>query len=98
MKTLMIFALMIVSAAIARADWETLKEGQEKDEALQAVGVPLIMSKSRSGLQETWTYDSGGYILFERGRVRYWAAPKAALRVKLTRAAPVFPGTRLAKN
>jgi hypothetical protein len=98
MKTLMIFVLLVISAASARADWKTLKEGQEKAAALQTVGVPLLMSKSRSGLQETWTYDSGGYILFERGRVRYWEAPKPVVRVKLTRAVPVFPGTRLAKN
>ena len=98
MKTPVLIALVFVSLASARADWKDLRSGTEKGTALEAVGSPLLMNKSRSGRQEVWTYDFGAYILFENGRVSYWQAPKPPVAVKINRVAPALPGTRLAKN
>jgi hypothetical protein len=69
------------AAAGAHAAWADLKEGQDAKTATQEVGLPLIQTRGRGGVLETWTYDEGGYILFENGRVRYWQAPRA-LRIE----------------
>lgn len=80
MKRISFVLLLLVSAAWARADWKNVKEGVPQQTVLRTVGAPLMMTKSKTGLQVTWTYDRGGYILFEAGRVRYWQAPRPAKR------------------
>lgn len=75
MKTLaVICALVCVSAA--RAEWHDLQTGLDQSAVVQRVGMPLLMSKSRSGAQVTWTYDAGGCVLFENRRVSYWQVPR----------------------
>ncbi len=76
MKRLFLLSLFLCAAASARAEWNDVKEGCDVQAVLAAVGSPLLMSKSRSGAQFTWTYDNGAYILFENGRVSYWQPPK----------------------
>lgn len=86
MKALVLI-LALVLASAARAEWRDVREGLTEFEVLQVIGVPLIINKSRSGLQTSWTYDRGGYVLFEHGRVRYWrpsereAAPPTVVKV-----------------
>lgn len=69
-------ALALFAVSAAQAAWSDIKEGLAPKTALQDVGAPLIQSRVRQGSLETWTYDEGGYILFENGRVRYWQAPR----------------------
>ncbi len=76
MKRVVLLLLFLVSGALARADWSDVREGMDGEAVLVFVGTPLIVSKSRSGAQETWTYDDGAYVLFERGRVSFWSAPR----------------------
>ena len=76
MKKFFLLVLFAVAAASARAEWKNVKEGLDQKTALQTLGAPLMVSKSKSGMQQTWTYDRGAYIIFVFGRVRYWAAPK----------------------
>ncbi len=61
-----------------RADWGQLQAGLTEKAARAAVGAPLIASRSKSRVQATWTYDAGGYVQFERGRVTHWTAPRGA--------------------
>ena len=70
--------LAVASAVTARADWSELQKGLDEEATLAAVGRPIIASQSKSRVHATWTYDSGGYVLFELGRVAHWQAPKAA--------------------
>lgn len=69
-------ALSCLAASAAQAAWSDIKEGLDPKNALQDVGAPLMQSRVRQGSLVTWTYDEGGYILFENGRVRYWQAPR----------------------
>lgn len=61
----------------ARAAWSDISEGLDQASAKSQVGVPLITNQSRDGKLQTWTYDHGGYIYFEHGRVRFWQAPRS---------------------
>ena len=74
MKRLAIIFLFVVS--LARADWKDLKEGLDPKTAEQLVGAPLFTNQTRGGSLVTWTYDHGGYILFESGRIKFWQAPR----------------------
>jgi len=78
MKTLLVIALL--AATSARAEWRDLKVGLDRKTAAELVGVPLMESKARGGAFVTWTFDHGGYILFDHGRVRYWQPPHAEKR------------------
>ena len=83
MKTCMligVFVFSLVATAAKGADWKDLRRGCEKQVVLEAVGAPLMINKSKTGRQETWTYDCGGYIIFENGRVSYWQPSRALLR------------------
>lgn len=80
MKSAWVIVLLLLTAACAKADWKEVKEGLPHQAVLKAVGEPLMASKSKSGLQVKWTYDRGGYVIFEAGRVRFFQAPKAAKR------------------
>ncbi len=75
MKRFVVIALLLVASA--RADWRGVKEGLGPQAVINHVGRPLIESRVRHGLLVTWTYDNGGYILFENGRVLYWQMPQA---------------------
>jgi hypothetical protein len=77
MKRLLLVLLLAGVCAPARAEWKDLKAGIDVQAVLAAVGTPLMVSKSRQGLQVTWTYDDGAYVLFENGRVRFWQPPVA---------------------
>ena len=77
MKRLVLVLLFAGVCASARAEWSDVREGIDVQAVLAAVGTPLMVSKSRTGLQVTWTYDEGGYVLFENGRVRFWQPPAA---------------------
>lgn len=87
-KWLTIAVLAVASAATSRADWNDLRKGLDPQATLAAVGTPIIASQSKSRVHATWTYDAGGYIQFEQGRVAHWQAPKAAAGAALS-AAPV---------
>lgn len=73
---MLLLVLGVALATEARAAWEDLKAGHDARAAFTAAGAPLVVSKSRSGTHAMWTYDGGGYIQFERGRVTFWQAPK----------------------
>ncbi len=68
--------LFLLLASAAQAAWADIKAGLDQKTTREQVGVPLIQNKARQAAIETWTYDDGGYILFENGRVRYWQAPR----------------------
>lgn len=63
-------------ASAAQAAWSDLREGLDAKAAAQQVGSPLIQNRARGRGLETWTYDDGGYILLQNGKVRYWQAPR----------------------
>jgi hypothetical protein len=75
MKRLALTFLLL--AATARADWKDLKEGLDLRTVERLVGAPLIENGSRRGSFVNWTYDVGGYVLFEGGRVKFWQAPRS---------------------
>ena len=74
MKRWLIAALLVVASA--RADWKDVKEGMDQRAVMEAVGTPLMFTRARHGLLETWMYDEGGCVYFVKGRVRFWQAPK----------------------
>jgi hypothetical protein len=76
MKRIVLLALFLLASAAARAEWNDMKTGCDVRTVLAAVGTPLMVTKSKTGAQVTWTYDDGAYILFEFGRVSYWHPPK----------------------
>jgi hypothetical protein len=80
MKRVVLILLFLSAAGLARADWTDVKEGADVRAVLAAVGTPLMVSRSKSGAQVTWTYDNGAYVLFENGRVTYWRAPSPKRR------------------
>ena len=41
------------------------------------VGAPLIVTKARNGLFETWNFDHGACLCFVRDRLDYWSVPSA---------------------
>ena len=59
-----------------KAEWKDLREGLEVPAVILAIGQPLIKSRTRAGLFETWTYDRGGYAVFVRARLSYWREPR----------------------
>ncbi len=73
MKTIAI--IFVLAASCARADWKDLKEGLDPTTAEHCVGAPLFGNRSRGGTFVTWTYDNGGFIFFENGRVHFWQPP-----------------------
>ncbi|MES2697437.1 MAG: hypothetical protein V4773_28485 [Verrucomicrobiota bacterium] len=76
MRTVLLLALFALSCGAAHAQWHDLKAGLDPKTVVQAVGQPLLVSKSKSGAQVTWTYDEGAYVMFDQGRVRFWQQPK----------------------
>ena len=72
--------LALLTAASARAEWRDLKAGLDQKSAAELVGSPLMASRGRGGKFVTWTFDHGGYILFENGRIRYWQPPQRGNR------------------
>jgi hypothetical protein len=75
MKTVLPIVLAAMCVATARADWKDLKQGMDRAAVLRAVGTPLIENKGRS-VAQVWTFDSGGYVIFEGGRAAFWEPPK----------------------
>ncbi len=73
-KTLLVIALL--TAAAARAEWRDLRVGLDPKAVAELVGQPLMQQRARGGVLVTWTFDHGGYVLFENGRIRYWQAPR----------------------
>lgn len=72
---LLLFAL---SCGAVRAQWADLKPGQDAEAVAKALGQPLIASHNKGGVYSTWTYDRGGYVMFEKGRVTFWQPSKKA--------------------
>ncbi len=64
--------LLALSCGAARAQWADLKAGQDAQAVAKALGTPLIASQNKGGVHSTWTYDRGGYVMFEKGRVTFW--------------------------
>ena len=54
-----------------------MRVGLMAEAVVEAVGQPLIRSRARGGLYETWTYDHGATVVFVRDRVSFWQQPKA---------------------
>ena len=78
-KLITALAIALASAAPSWASWSEVRAGLDEKATLAAVGVPIIASRSKSRVHATWTYDLGGYIHFERGRVAFWQAPRGGL-------------------
>lgn len=53
-----------------------MRVGLEAGAVVQAVGQPLIRSRVRGGLYETWTFDHGATVVFVRDRVSFWREPQ----------------------
>jgi hypothetical protein len=62
----------VSGTATAWAGWAELKVGADERAVLAMLGQPIIVSRGIHGLHVTWTYDLGGYVQFERGRVVFW--------------------------
>ncbi|PTX91461.1 hypothetical protein [Opitutus sp. ER46] len=75
MQRFALLTFLLLAAPWARADWCELRAGMDRDSAWRCAGVPLLQNEARGG-NAMWTYDRCGYIIFERGRVAYWDAPK----------------------
>lgn len=76
-KFITALAIALASAASSwAAGWNDLRAGLDEKSTLAAVGTPIIASRSKSRVHSTWTYDKGGYIQFERGKVAYWQMPQ----------------------
>jgi hypothetical protein len=86
MKTVLSIVLAAMCIATARADWKDLKQGMDRVAVQRALGTPLLENKGRS-VAQVWTYDSGGYVIFEGGRATFWAAPKP---ISVVRPKPVL--------
>lgn len=69
--------LLALSCGAARAQWADLKTGLDAQMVAKALGQPLIVSQKKGGIYATWTYDRGGYVMFENGRVTFWQPSKA---------------------
>jgi hypothetical protein len=89
--TALVLALLLVASA--RADWKDVKAGMDVKAVWRCVGAPLIENKGKSPIA-VWTYDRGGYVMFEAGRVKYWEAPKAPAPAQIHVLAPVPPKTK----
>lgn len=76
MAALALAMASVASATPSRADWTQLRKGIDENAAVAAVGAPMIASRSKSRMHSTWTYDFGGYVQFEAGRVVHWSAPQ----------------------
>lgn len=76
MKRLLLLALLASLASAARAEWADLKAGMDQATAIRCVGLPLIQQNKGRGGTATWTYDFGGCIQLQYGRVLFWTAPK----------------------
>jgi hypothetical protein len=75
-QKIVLLALLCLTVAHARAAWSDLKEGLDPKAVMLLVGQPLIANQARGGALITWTFDDGGYILFENGRLKFWQAPR----------------------
>ena len=42
------------------------------------LGPPVLVSKTKGGVYETWNYDNGGSVVFVRGALEYWSVPRLA--------------------
>lgn len=60
----------------------------------------MLQNEARGG-NAMWTYDRCGYIIFERGRVAYWDAPKPEPKkpalAKTVPPAPVRPAAPVSR-
>ncbi len=77
MKVVLAWAVALVATVVARADWKDLKPGMDRGAAWHCVGAPILQNHGH-GVFEVWTYDAGGYVMFEAGSVTYWEPSKPA--------------------
>lgn len=64
--------------------WERLEPAMTMAQA-QAIlepvqGAPLIVTRSRDGRFEVWTYDRGGQLTFIRGTLQYWTVAQESAK------------------
>lgn len=76
MRPVLMLLLLALSCGAVRAQWTDLKPGQDTQTVAKALGQPLIVSQNKGGVYSTWTYDRGGYVMFEKGRVTFWQPSK----------------------
>ena len=81
MKAVLAVAVALFATVAARADWKDLKKGMDRSTALQCVGAPMLTSRGHAGAFEVWTYDAGGFVIFEGGVVTYWEQSKTPVIV-----------------
>ncbi len=77
--------LAIAALPSLRAEWADMKPGLGANEVMRALGVPLVQSHGAAGRWAVWTYDAGGCVLLENGRVTHWTPSRGNLT---THAAP----------
>ena len=70
------WAGLLLAGAGAHAAWSDVREGLDPKSVAEQIGQPLMHSSVRGGTLETWIFDQGGYVLFEKGKVRFWLAPR----------------------
>ena len=75
-----LFAAALASAAEwtpAAFGWEGLRPDLTPSQAAMVlqpkIGAPLVVTKTKGGVFETWNYDRGGSLFFLRGRLQYWS-------------------------
>lgn len=76
------WCLFLIAPATVWAEWKDVRVGLKAEAVVQAVGEPLIRSRSRGGLYETWTFDHGGSVVFVRDRVSYCQEPRTRTGAK----------------
>ncbi len=87
MKSVLRLFLLAVAGAVApslRAEWADVKAGLPADAVVRALGVPLVQSHGAAGRWAVWTYDAGGCVLLEHGRVTHWTPSRGNVTTHAT--------------
>jgi hypothetical protein len=78
LRSLRLLAPLAVLPSL-RAGWTELAPGLAGDAVVRALGVPLVQSHGGGGRWAVWTYDAGGCVLLEHGRVTHWTPSRGNL-------------------
>ncbi len=80
-----LFLLLAITALPSlRAEWADMKAGIGANEVVRALGVPLVQSHGAAGRWSVWTYDAGGCVLLENGRVTHWTPSRGNVTTHAT--------------
>jgi hypothetical protein len=80
----LLLVLALAALPSLRAEWADMKPGIGANEVVRALGVPLVQSHGAAGRWAVWTYDAGGCVLLENGRVTHWTVSRGNLTTHAT--------------